>query len=212
MKSHFERRDKMRYCHFIGNTATSRKNVVIYSIKSKTSSDTGTCVGMFATNPHFPLADLLEIYHPDSKVQSKSKSMLSSGGQPRAVTTSRRARLMRALRSERGRCITKTSTSHSGRGARKIGTNRQRPRHPNIYFDRVHRGLRLSYGGDHDSCHIRRRTEIKNSHGVVYGGKAPISIQRHYRTIDPQLAQGGRLDLSPAHEVSDPSTGRRGEE
>ncbi|RWV86530.1 hypothetical protein BHE74_00017453 [Ensete ventricosum] len=153
MKSHFERRDKRRYCHFIGNTATTRKNVVIYSIKLKTSSDMGTCVGMSATNPHFPLADLLEIYHPDSKVQSKSKSMLSSGGQPRAVTTSRRARLMRAL-----------------------------------------------------------RTKIKNSHGAVHGGKAPISIQRHYRTVDPQLAQGGRLDLSPAHDVSDPSTGRRGEE
>ncbi|RRT63470.1 hypothetical protein B296_00005761 [Ensete ventricosum] len=54
---------------------------------------------MSATNPHFPLADLLEIHRPNPKVQSKSKSTLSSRSQPRAVTAPRRARLMRALRS-----------------------------------------------------------------------------------------------------------------
>ncbi|RWW37012.1 hypothetical protein BHE74_00057925 [Ensete ventricosum] len=36
-------------------------------IKSKTSSDTGTCVGMSTTNPHFSLANLLEIHCPDPK-------------------------------------------------------------------------------------------------------------------------------------------------
>ncbi|RZR99428.1 hypothetical protein BHM03_00028970 [Ensete ventricosum] len=111
---------KGRIIAFTGNTATTRKNAVIYSIKSKTSSDTGTYVSMSATNPHFPLADLLEIHRPDLKVQSKSKSTLSLGDQPRAVTAPRRARLMRALRSERGRRMMKTSTSHSGRGARSI--------------------------------------------------------------------------------------------
>ncbi|RWW08145.1 hypothetical protein GW17_00028439, partial [Ensete ventricosum] len=73
---------------------------------------------MFAINPHFPLADLLEIHRPDPKVQSKSKSTSSSRGQPRAVTAPRRTRLMHALRSERGRRMTKTSTSHSSPGAR----------------------------------------------------------------------------------------------
>ncbi|RRT72823.1 hypothetical protein B296_00009546 [Ensete ventricosum] len=81
-----------------GNTTTTWKNVVICSIKSKTSSDTGTCVGMSVTNPHFPLADLLEIHRPDPKVQSISKSTSSSGGQPRAVIAPQRVRLMRALR------------------------------------------------------------------------------------------------------------------
>ncbi|RWW41036.1 hypothetical protein BHE74_00053528 [Ensete ventricosum] len=115
--------------------------------------------------------------------------------------------------------MTKTSTSHSSREARsthammmQIGVDRQRSRHSNIYLDRVHRGLRLSLGGDHDSCHVRRRTKVKDSYGVVHGGKAPISVQRHHRAPDPQPAQGGRLDLSPAHKVPDLSRGWRGQD
>ncbi|RWW34196.1 hypothetical protein GW17_00001037 [Ensete ventricosum] len=64
----------------------------------------------------------------------------------------------------------------------------------------------------HDSCHVRRRTKVKDSYGVVHDGKAPISVQCHHRAPDPQPAQGGRFDLSPAPEVSDPSGGRRGQE
>ncbi|RZS22507.1 hypothetical protein BHM03_00055305 [Ensete ventricosum] len=94
----------------------------------------------------------------------------------------------------------------------KIGTDRQGPRHSNIYFDRVHRRLHLSHGGSHDSCHVWRRTEVKHSYGVIHDGKAPISIQRHHRAPDPQPAQGGRLNLPPAPKVSDPSRGRRGQE
>ncbi|RZS02988.1 hypothetical protein BHM03_00033111, partial [Ensete ventricosum] len=77
-------------------------NVATCNIKLKTTSGTGTCVDMSATNPHFTLADLLKIRHPDPKVQLKSKSTSSSGGQPQAVTAPRRARPMHALRSERG--------------------------------------------------------------------------------------------------------------
>ncbi|RRT64307.1 hypothetical protein B296_00019385 [Ensete ventricosum] len=44
----------------------------------------------------------------------------------------------------------------------------------------VHRGFRLSLGGDHDSCHVRRRTKVKDSYDVVHGGKALISVQRHH--------------------------------
>ncbi|RZR93673.1 hypothetical protein BHM03_00022228 [Ensete ventricosum] len=88
---------------FTRSTTTTRKNDVTYSIKSKTSSDTGTYVSMFATNLYFPLADLLEIHRPDPRVRSKSKSTSSSGGQPRATTTPRRTRLMPALRLERPR-------------------------------------------------------------------------------------------------------------
>ncbi|RRT35786.1 hypothetical protein B296_00057349 [Ensete ventricosum] len=66
---------------------------------------------MSAINPHFPLADLLEIHRPNPKIQSKSKSTSSSRGQPWAVTAPRRARLMHALRSERGHRMMKTLTS-----------------------------------------------------------------------------------------------------
>ncbi|RRT49569.1 hypothetical protein B296_00035638 [Ensete ventricosum] len=69
---------------------------------------------MFMTNLHSPLVDLLEIHRPDPRVQSKSKSTSSSGGQPRAAIAPRRARLMHALRSERGLRMTKTLTSPSG--------------------------------------------------------------------------------------------------
>ncbi|RRT39723.1 hypothetical protein B296_00058939 [Ensete ventricosum] len=51
----------------------TQKNTMIYSIKSKTSSDTGTCVDMSATNPHFPLADLLEIHLPDPKAYARTE-------------------------------------------------------------------------------------------------------------------------------------------
>ncbi|RRT80124.1 hypothetical protein B296_00015583 [Ensete ventricosum] len=93
----------------------------------------------------------------------------------------------------------------------QIGVDRQKSHHSNIYLDRVHRGLRLSLGGDHDFCHVRRRTKVKDSYGV-YGGKAPISVQRYHRAPDPQPAQGGHLDLSPAPKVPDPSRGWRGQE
>ncbi|RRT36008.1 hypothetical protein B296_00040786 [Ensete ventricosum] len=73
---------------------------------------------MSATNPHSPIADPLGTRRPDPKVRSRSKSMSSSEGQPRAVTTPRRARPMHDLRSERGRHMTKTSTSRLSREAR----------------------------------------------------------------------------------------------
>ncbi|RRT37856.1 hypothetical protein B296_00050352 [Ensete ventricosum] len=50
----------------------------------------------------------------------------------------------------------------------QIGIDRQRFRHSSIYFDRVHRGLRLSCGGDHDSCRVWRRIEVENSYGVIH--------------------------------------------
>ncbi|RZR87505.1 hypothetical protein BHM03_00014927 [Ensete ventricosum] len=55
-------------------------------------------------------------------------------------------------------------------------------------------------------------TEVKDSYGVIHGGKAPISVQRHHRVPDPQPVQGGRLDLSPTPEVPDSSRGWRGQE
>ncbi|RRT46808.1 hypothetical protein B296_00051617 [Ensete ventricosum] len=76
-------------------------------------------------------------------------------------------------------------------------------------YARTEVGKRPAHDEDLD---ITFRTEVKNSHGVVHGCKAPISIQRYNRTADPQPAQGGRLNLSPTHEVSDPSRGRRGQE
>ncbi|RZR84780.1 hypothetical protein BHM03_00011660 [Ensete ventricosum] len=174
---------------------------------------------MSATNPHSPIDDPLETRRRDPKVRSRSKSMSSSRGQSQTVITPRRARPMRDLRLGRDRRMTKTSTSHSSREARSTHAmimqteiDRQRSRHPNIYFDRVHRGLRLSRRNSHDSRHVWRRTEVKDSYGVVHGGKAPISVQRHHRAPDPQLAQGDRLDLSPAPKVSDPSRGWRGQE
>ncbi|RZS13652.1 hypothetical protein BHM03_00045264 [Ensete ventricosum] len=142
---------------------------------------------MSATNPHSPIADPLETSCPDPKIRSRIKSTSSSRGQPQAVTTPRRARPM------------------------QTGIDRQRSRHPNIYFDRVHRGLRLSRMSDHNSRHVWRRTKVKDSYGVVHGGKAPISVQRYHRAPDPQPAQGGRLDLSPAPKVSDPNRGWRGQ-
>ncbi|RWW40011.1 hypothetical protein BHE74_00054600 [Ensete ventricosum] len=174
---------------------------------------------MSATNPHSPIADPLETSCPDPKIRSRIKSTSSSRGQPQAVTAPWRTRPMHDLRSRRDRRMTKTSTSHLSREARsthammmQTGIDRQRSRHPNIYFDRVHRGLRLSRRSDHDSRHIWRRTKVKDSYGVVHGGKAPISVQRYHRAPDPQPAQGGRLDLSPAPKVSDPNRGWRGQE
>ncbi|RRT83560.1 hypothetical protein B296_00011199 [Ensete ventricosum] len=72
---------------------------------------------MSETNPHSPIADPLETRCLDPKVRSRSRSTSSSEGQPRAVTAPRGARPMHDLRSERGRRITKTSTSHSSREA-----------------------------------------------------------------------------------------------
>ncbi|RRT44569.1 hypothetical protein B296_00041832 [Ensete ventricosum] len=57
-----------------------------------------------------------------------------------------------------------------------------------------------------------KETEVKDSYGVVHGGKAPISVQRYHRAPDPQPAQGGRLDLSSAPKVPDSSRGWRGQE
>ncbi|RRT55737.1 hypothetical protein B296_00012734 [Ensete ventricosum] len=47
----------------------------------------------------------------------------------------------------------------------------------------------------------RRMTKTPTSH------LTPISVQRHHRSSDPQPAQGGRFDLSPASKVPDPSRG-----
>ncbi|RWW40219.1 hypothetical protein BHE74_00054381 [Ensete ventricosum] len=96
----------------------TRRNVATCNIKSKTSSDVDTCVGMYVTNPYSPIVDPLETRSPDPKVWSRNKSTSSSEGQPRAVTTPRRARPMHDLRSGRGRRMTKTSTSHSSREAK----------------------------------------------------------------------------------------------
>ncbi|RRT32529.1 hypothetical protein B296_00047995 [Ensete ventricosum] len=74
---------------------------------------------MSATNPHSPIADPLETRRPNLRVRSRSKSTSSSEGQPRAVIAPRRERPMHDLRSGRGRRMTKTSTSHSSREARK---------------------------------------------------------------------------------------------
>ncbi|RRT46325.1 hypothetical protein B296_00025534 [Ensete ventricosum] len=75
---------------------TKEENATTYNIKLKTSSDMGTCVGMFATNLHSPIVGLLEIHCPDPRVQLKSKSTSSSGGQLRVATAPWRARLMHA--------------------------------------------------------------------------------------------------------------------
>ncbi|RWV93054.1 hypothetical protein GW17_00044516 [Ensete ventricosum] len=138
---------------------------------------------MSATNSRFPIADPLGTRRPDPKVRSRSKSTSSSEGQPRAITSPRRTRLMHDLRSGRGQHMTKTSTSRSNREARsshammmQIGADSQRSHHSNVYLDRVHRGIRLSCGSDHDSCHVRRRAEVKDSYGVIHGGKALISV------------------------------------
>ncbi|RZR77281.1 hypothetical protein BHM03_00002296 [Ensete ventricosum] len=66
----------------------TRRNVVTCNIKSNTSSGAYTCVGISVTNPHSPTADPLKTRRPDPKVRSRSKSMSSSEGQPRAYARS----------------------------------------------------------------------------------------------------------------------------
>ncbi|RRT45864.1 hypothetical protein B296_00045734 [Ensete ventricosum] len=73
---------------------------------------------------------------------------------------------------------------------------------------------RPTHDEDHDITFKSggEETKVKDSYGVIHDGKAPISVQRHHRALDPQLAQGDRLDLSPAPKVFDPSRGWRGQE
>ncbi|RRT33013.1 hypothetical protein B296_00044512 [Ensete ventricosum] len=75
----------------------------------------------------------------------------------------------------------------------------------------VHWGFRLSLGNNHDPCHVRGGTKVKDSASVIYGGQAPIRVQRHHRASDPQSAQGGRVNIPSDPGVPNPSWGRQGQ-
>ncbi|RWW38166.1 hypothetical protein BHE74_00056616 [Ensete ventricosum] len=64
-------------------------------------------------------------------------------------------------------------------------------------------------GGNSSSA---RKAYVEDSAGVIYGGQAPIDVQRHHRAPDPQPAQGGRFHVPSDPEVPDPNRGRRGQE
>ncbi|RZR96455.1 hypothetical protein BHM03_00025480 [Ensete ventricosum] len=118
MKAHSERRDKRRYCHFHReydhNTKECRnlqyqiKDLIRHGHLRRYVRDQSSLPD--SRPPRDPLP------RPKGPIEKQIDVII--GGQLRAAKAPRRARLMHALRSERGLRMTKTLTSPSDRGAK----------------------------------------------------------------------------------------------